>query len=740
LKRAGQRLTPGDRGMIIALCAASGFFFLLLALPAVQGLSFIAGDLLTQSLPFRKFYADALHHHESFLWSPLLYGGFYLHGEGQAGMMHPFHLLLYYLLPLTTAFGIEILAIYAFLFGGCYLLFRCWNLGIPAALFGSFLFTFGGTNLILLEHINAIAVMAHLPWALLAIHRVFDSGKPRTRALWTSAVALLIGSEVLLGHPQSVYFCALVEGAYAVYLMLVETRWARFVEVILSLFTGLLIGGAQLLPTVMATMDSARSKPPLEFLSEMSLQPQELVQWINPLLWKGYRYDQFRAFYNLFIYCGGTVTLLLFIWIVFRKEPDTPRRKLSLFLGVVGFGGLFLALGKYNLVFPLYASLPVIGLFRAPARYMVLVDFAFAGGAALALDRLRAVGGQLTLSPIIRRLAVFFALASMATVIVAFLPGQSELALHLATPVKVVGGALIVVAGTILFLVSAKVPRVAGTWLAIFVLAEVICVQGTVLLAHNKTGDPFFVDNPPPVGAPGPIQGRQGNQLTMLDYRLVDGYSGLEPASPIPLGSYQYARITGARAVWSNGWKLMPDPLPLLRLRNQAVPMTNREELLADSNWLARTALMDHPSMPPLLQEHLAQVNRFDFSRAALVDAPLALDPTASGSMRLVGEHPGRMTVEANVTGTMLATAGTRFHPGWKVLMDGKPQSIIRVDGSLLGFIVPAGSHRIECRFDPDDFRFGELASLTGIAVMFLYPGAVFLRARRMEGRADGHI
>jgi hypothetical protein len=193
----------------------------LLALPVVQGLSFIAGDLLTQSLPFRKFYADALRHHESFLWSPLLYGGFYLHG-GQAGMMHPFHLLLYYLVPPTTAFGIEILAIYAFLFGGCYLLFRCWKPGIPAALFGSLIFTFGGTNLILLEHINAIAVMAHLPWALLAIHRVFDSGKPRTRALWTSAAALLIGSEVLPGHPQSVYFCALVEGAYAIYLMAIR--------------------------------------------------------------------------------------------------------------------------------------------------------------------------------------------------------------------------------------------------------------------------------------------------------------------------------------------------------------------------------------------------------------------------------------------------------------------------------------------------------------------------------------
>ena len=405
LSRASRRLTLTDRSLAFTVWAASGFFFLLLALPIVEGTTFIAGDLLGQSFPFRKFYADRLHNHESFLWSPFIYDGFYLHGEGQAGMMHPFHMLLYFLVPVTTAFSIEIFSIYAFLFAGCFLLLRCWKMSPPAALFGAFLFTFGGTNLILLEHINAIAVVAHLPWILLAIHRAFESEMPRKRALWLSAIALLTGSQVLLGHPQSVYFSSLLEGGYVVYLMAVRARWARLFEVAVSLLAGLLIGAVQLLPTLTATMDSSRSRPPIEFLSEMSLQPQELLQWINPLLWQGYRYDQFRAFYNLFLYCGGIVTILLFLWILTRKDLESPRRKLALFLGIVGSTGLFLALGKYNLVFPLYARLPVIGLFRGPARYTVLVDFAVAAGAALALDQLRATGGQLSLSPLTKRLA-----------------------------------------------------------------------------------------------------------------------------------------------------------------------------------------------------------------------------------------------------------------------------------------------------------------------------------------------
>src|SRR5580698_5397029 len=97
-----------DSFLKTVLLAASGLFFLWLLFPVPFGLTFTAGDLLAQNLPFRKLYADALHHGDSFLWSPNLYGGFYLFGEGQTGMLHPLHLLLYYLLPLTAAFGMEI--------------------------------------------------------------------------------------------------------------------------------------------------------------------------------------------------------------------------------------------------------------------------------------------------------------------------------------------------------------------------------------------------------------------------------------------------------------------------------------------------------------------------------------------------------------------------------------------------------------------------------------------------------
>src|SRR5205807_688447 len=93
----------GDRALTIFIAFASALFTIYLFHPVFRGQIFAVGDLLNQNFPFRKIYADALHQHVSFLWTPNLYSGFYLFGEGQTGMLHPAHLLLYSIFPLKLA-------------------------------------------------------------------------------------------------------------------------------------------------------------------------------------------------------------------------------------------------------------------------------------------------------------------------------------------------------------------------------------------------------------------------------------------------------------------------------------------------------------------------------------------------------------------------------------------------------------------------------------------------------------
>jgi hypothetical protein len=119
----------------------------------------------------------------------------------------------------------------------------------------------------------------------------------------------------------------------------------------------------------------------------VSLRPQELLQWINPLLFQAGRYDPVSGAHEVGIYCCGSVVRLLFAWVALRRHSETGR--LQVFLAVLAITGVVLALGEYNGVFTFYAKWPIVGLFRAPARYILLAHFAASAGAAVALNDLR---------------------------------------------------------------------------------------------------------------------------------------------------------------------------------------------------------------------------------------------------------------------------------------------------------------------------------------------------------------
>jgi hypothetical protein len=132
-------------------------------------------------------------------------------------------------------------------------------------------------------------------------------------------------------------------------------------------------------------------------------------------------------------------------------------------------------------------------------------------------------------------------------------------------------------------------------------------------------------------------------------------------------------------------------PLSLLRVRNQAI-------------------------VAKQLQNTLQAV---DFSRFAVVEAPIRLDTQATGELHWIENHPSRLKLPSQATGTLLAMIGMRFDRGWKMIPDGKPRSTLLVDGCLLGFAIPAGRHDIQLRFEPADFYLG--ARLAGLVLLALY-------------------
>src|SRR5262249_7943155 len=146
----GRRLLPiprpatparSPRGLVALALVALLVPLAALALPLLSRQVYVLDDLGDFHLPIRSFYARCLENGVYFTCSPRLQCGFYLHGEGQAGMYHPLHLLLSSTLPLDVAFNLELLLNSPILFvGTCLFLRRCCRLPRGAALFGALAF------------------------------------------------------------------------------------------------------------------------------------------------------------------------------------------------------------------------------------------------------------------------------------------------------------------------------------------------------------------------------------------------------------------------------------------------------------------------------------------------------------------------------------------------------------------------------------------------------------------------
>jgi hypothetical protein len=167
--------------------------FIPLLVPLLAGRILRLDDLSAFHLPLRYLYQSALKGGHSVLWTSQLFGGFYIHGEGQIGAFHPLHLLLYWTLPLTIAFNLELLLSYLFAFAGMRVFLRHNGFTPASSVVGAIGFAFSGFAVLHLPHMNAIAVVAHVPWLLLAVD-LATSASSTTRVQGLVSIALLFGS------------------------------------------------------------------------------------------------------------------------------------------------------------------------------------------------------------------------------------------------------------------------------------------------------------------------------------------------------------------------------------------------------------------------------------------------------------------------------------------------------------------------------------------------------------------
>jgi hypothetical protein len=660
----------------------------------------------------RHLYSEALRHGESILWTPAVYAGYYLFGEGQLGMAHPWHLLLYRFLPLTVAFNVEMISSYVVMFAGVVLLLKHIGLSKESCWFGSITFTFSGYNLFHLVHPNIIATVAHIPWLILVAHVVTSAEDQRTRVKASMAFALIVGSEMLIGHLQLVWIGLVAVGGMCLYQLWRNVPTRGMVFLAGAFVVGGLVGGVQLLPILDAVGTSDRTGWSTASSLAFSLAPVDLVQLWLPFTFRERPSIEWLSVHEFIVYNGAFCTSAI-AWVALRGRA-MKRRRLSVALLLFAAFGLLLAVGKYTGLYPSMLVLPGFRWFRAPSRHLVLYHLSISVVAAIVFDDVIALvrrgeciaWGRLWPLAIPTALSIATALATSTMVV-----WQGFLLARFSDAIPWV--VLFVVVPS-LFVVAAR----GGGWALPMLVVIAAIDQGYFGFQHMfsdpnrpmRTIEELAARAPTPEGARAgdllqPYEGYMlSNVPTLRGFRVWTGYVGLTPAlvlSPQNLDLLS-PRITGAK------WSLtrypvvtpIPDPAPRARLLSSVRVSSN---IAAD-------------------------VREIDILNEALVGEQLPDLIGPPGSVRIIEDRPGLISVETMSRGRQLLALTERFNSGWQVTDDvivegsarhlhGSTHSIL-VNGDFLGYVVEAGTHRVTFRFAPISFRNG--LSLTAFGVVLV--------------------
>jgi hypothetical protein len=695
-ENAGEPATTDRRAAAIA-AIASVALFAPLVIPLLTGQVFAMGDLADFHLPMRRLYQSALENGGSIIWTPRMFGGFYIHAEGQVGVLHPLHLVLYRTLPLRIAFSLEIIASYLFSYAGTWLLLRQWGFARAASLTGAMAFTFSGFNLLHLLHVNAVAIVAHIPWLLWSLQTLLF-GSRRSRPIAVIGISVSTASILLLGYPQYVWMAGLVCVAWFA-IRGHHAAWRDVVLAAAAASAGLMLGSLQLLPTLDLLQHSQRRALESGFALTFSMHPLNLVQLLSPYILPGRVYaDSSEMYVHEFgIYDGALSTIAVF-WVLLRWR-QLELRTAAMFGLLLVTGGVILALGRYSGFYQLLASLPLLETLRGSSRHIVLAHLGFAILAAVTVDDLLRLATRRERGD---KASAWLWTPAVASTLIGALAltvfGDAATSGVRMSPTLIVVGASFMALTTLLVLDASR-GAAYGVLIVMPLLALDLGLWGySYVFSGGVRSVQQIADtaNAPPA-APGSMLHQTSrsvspNLLLLRNFSVARPYVGLQPARVMPLSTTSQLRIAGIDwAEAASGWQAVADVMPRARIVANAI----------------------------VAKDPVAELGGIDVRTTALVDRempPLTSDATS----RLIEDVPGRIAVDVDATAAALLCLTEAYDSGWiSSTSDGRELPTVRVYGDFLGVLLDPGKYRVTLSFAPRSLRLGEYLAVAGLLSTF---------------------
>jgi hypothetical protein len=369
----GLRLRPGALAAAAVALAPLVYFF-----PAVAGRLVISpDDGVIFNVPLREAAARIALSGSLPLWNPYVFCGMPLHGAAQGGLLFPLN-WFYLAFSTPVATNLMMLSTYSVAALGAYLYARRTDASITGAVVTSLVWQFSAFLVCQIGHTNIAQTAACLPWVLWATDGYGLTGRRSSGAL----VAALVALQSFVGHQQTFAYALLLVCAYAVVMSRtsVETR-GNYLRSLVFVAAGVILSAVQILPTFELLRNSPRADATYDFFTSFSMPRSFVWSLFAPYFSGGGDGRLFRAAYvspsffgEYVAYVGLAALMLAALAVVLRRDA---RTKFWAFVAVVA---LLLALGRYAPLglYHLIYYVPVLNLFRVPARHLMEVEFALA--------------------------------------------------------------------------------------------------------------------------------------------------------------------------------------------------------------------------------------------------------------------------------------------------------------------------------------------------------------------------
>lgn len=735
---------PDWIAILVLVLLWAGFFWRFITPVVADRVSLAEGDFSAQFVAFGGYQAARLWDGEVPLWNPYNNGGLPFLADTQAAVFYPPRLVTVALTGLTRQWTYHALELEMMAHVLLTSLLMYWFLrrltvegtgSVVGSLVGALTWAYGGfmtgyppLQLALLEAVS------WGPLLLLGIHAATDDERVRWPWLFVSAVAL--GLSALAGHPQTVWFLALLYLAYLAYRMW-QRGWSWAVFVLGAALIGLLAIGlafVQLLPAAEYLQHTTRIDFGFEAKNN-GFPVQDILQIIFPRV--------LSVWSPLYVGVVGIALAGLAVW---QRVRDWP-----FWIGAALFGVLYGFGGNAALYGLLYNVLPGATLFRGQERGAIVV--------ALALSVLAGLGMAQLASRSVPRRGLRRGLAGLALVtgfaaLVAFVmwlgPARE---LYNGTFSPLAFSALI--AGLAFFLLPWLAgdgrSRVGVGLVIALVVFDLFSVAGDSLLTdpvlpESRLERPAVLDVAladdvvPPSRVDGfrGVMGNNGSLWAIPDIRgisplwLQGAYSLVGQEFPNPLAWELFA----VRYVFTD-WSELPVPSTIVGTGSDALGPINAHELeaprpfalLMDDVWLVGSDAEAYQVLasPAFWPRQTVILNAAD--QAVL---PAGLE--ASGSVMVTDFAPERIGMQLeDIADPVVLSLALPHYPGWKAQIDGVAVPILRAYGALSALSVPAGAHAIVLRYDPWTFKLGAIVSIAAWGGVLVAGAWILVRRRRVR-------